>query len=494
MAHQWFGDLLTMADWRGIWLHESFAVYFTDMYFENFHGTDEFKKRRLDQNRKYIKNQHENDPMEKVKFKGNLVPVDFGSYKCYNRGGAILHELRYELGDALFQQGIRAYVKKYAFQTVTSQDFREVMEETSGHDLTQWFKQWIYGAGHPQFKVSYEWDETAKIITLHVKQTQLETEVLGVFEVTVPVEIRAGKTRIQRRLQITKRGETFCYRLPQAPNMVRFDVGNHVLKELDFHKSLAELKYQLFYDEDMIGRLLAAEQLAEYKDNAVPVLERAYQREDFYAVRQAIAKSLGEIASPAALEVLKMAAQDNDSRVRESVMEALGNFDAKAGRPLLVNALQNDYNDYVRGAAAHSMGIVKADSAFEILAAALSYPSSNQRIQIGIFEGFRELQDARVLPLAKEYVKYKYSSGGAHKLEPVILNFANDMSVDYRAQALVIMLEGIKNPFFRTYGKAAELLQDLKATETIPELKKALETIQRPRSRRTIEGTIKKLQ
>ena len=384
-------------------------------------------------------------------------------------------------------------MKKYAFQTVTSEDFREVMEETSGHDLTQWFKQWIYGAGHPQFTVWYEWDKTNKIMTLHVKQTQQETAVLGVFEVTVPVEIRAGKTRIQRRISITKREETFSYRLPHAPDMVRFDVGNHVLKELDFHKSLAELKYQLWYDEDMIGRLLAAEQLAEYAENAVPILERAFKRENFYAVRQAIGKSLGEIASPEALETLRMAAHDNDARVRETIMEVLKNFDAAAVRPLLVNALQKDFNDYVRGAAAHSLGAVNADSAFEILAAALSYPSSNQRIQIGIFEGLRELQDARALPLAKEYVKYKYSSGGAHKLEPIILDFASDMAADHRSEALEILVEGIKNPFFRTYGKASELLQKLNAKEMIPELKKAVDTIQRPRSRRNIENTIRRL-
>src|SRR5437588_348570 len=80
--------------------------------------------------------------------------------------------LRQELGDDLFRACIRAYVARHKAQLVVTEDFQRVLEDVSGRSLGWFFDQWVYGGGHPEFEVSYTWDEERGSARLSVRQAQ----------------------------------------------------------------------------------------------------------------------------------------------------------------------------------------------------------------------------------------------------------------------------------------------------------------------------------
>jgi aminopeptidase N len=62
----------------------------------------------------------------------------------YRKGAYVLHLLREELGELAFWDGIRSYTRTYFGKSVTTEDFRRVMEHTSGRNLTLFFSKWVY--------------------------------------------------------------------------------------------------------------------------------------------------------------------------------------------------------------------------------------------------------------------------------------------------------------------------------------------------------------
>lgn len=487
LAHQWFGDLLTIKEWPHIWLQEGFATYFTDLFFEHEYGTDEFRMRRFRQNRSLFTDR-------KVKAAdAPFTPVDLSGRTAYSRGAAILNMLRYELGDNVFQKGIQYYVDKFKFKSVDSEDFRLAMQEASGRDLGQFFKQWIYGAGHPKFQVFWEWTESSKTMALHVKQTQDENDFTGIFQITVPLEITAGRKKMAARLPITSREHTFRYRLPQKPDLVRFDKGYWILKELAFKKSFSELSYQLLNDDDVTGRYRAAEQLIDFNDRAIPVLRHAFYRELFYAVRARIVKSLGEIKSREALAILKTAADDPDARVRAEAMSALAQFDAQDVQRILKNHFYQEKNDYVRAAAVAALGKVKADEVYNVIKDALQTDSHRNVIRRNAYSALVTLKDAHGLPLAAKHAQYNAYDGNMHLLDIAALDYAKAMADEHHNEAIAVITGALKNPYFRTRIHVAKLLSDLNVKKSLPQIKETLKNVRRIEVKNALDKAIQKL-
>jgi len=174
IAHQWFGDAAGEKTWANLWLSEGFATYMTNCYLEHKYGPDTLKKREAADRRTAIgfESRHLTpvvDTTVKTNFKRLL------NANSYQKGGWALHMLRRKLGDTLFWKGIRAYYAKYDGHNANTADFERVMEQASGQNLQQFFKQWLYTTGHPDIKVtwSYNADEKAVHIAFTQKQTTL---------------------------------------------------------------------------------------------------------------------------------------------------------------------------------------------------------------------------------------------------------------------------------------------------------------------------------
>ena len=493
-AHQWFGDLLTCKTWQHTWLNEGFATYFTDLWTENEYGKDEFRYLRYNENMSYFE-EVQAEPLKNIKRDSTgIIPVEMNGGKAYDRGAAVLNNLRYYLGDEAFQKGIQHYVSEYKDSAVVTEDFRKAMQEATGKNLKQFFNQWIYGAGFPVYDVSYKWDENTKKLALIVKQVQEQLPAVGLFTAPVLVEIVAGRQDIQKELMISQKEESFTFDCNEKPQMVRFNKYFRTLCVVHIQKDFDELVYQLQYDDDVTGRISAALALSNFGEKAIPYLERTILRDNFYGVRITAVQSLRKIDRPSVYKPLVEAADDPDARVREEAVKSLSIFHNDENGKFLAYKFNTETNDYVKGAAAFSIITIRMKDAIEFAEKALTLGSHRNIIRRYIFEGLNNLKDPRSINLTKKYVNYKYSYGGMHLLDIVALDCAMNFAKTNRKEVIDAVTEALKNPYFRTRNHAADLLVQLNAKEKLPLLKEIAKNERRQVVLRTLENDIKKLE
>ena len=400
LAHQWFGDFLTCKSWAHIWLNESFATYFDILWYEHFFGPDDALVRRETDRDNYFEEAGKSytRPIVTMKF---LEASDMFDRHTYEKGGAVLHMMRHELGDDLWWKAIRHYVRKFAGANVETNDFKEAIEEATGRNLDVFFNQWLYHAGHPEFDVSWSWDDLTKQVELRVRQTQEVKDPVPLFKVSTEVEI-AWPDRAQREsIRIEKAEQIFRFHVSRRPSAVLFDPDNVILKKLTFKKEKDELLWELATAKSVWPRIQAARDLGKLigDDKAIEGLEKALTRDKFWAVRREAAAGLGEIGTPGARDALLTGAKDKDSRVRRSVYRALGKFrrDDVAFKAL-AKAYASDGWYYPMNAAALALAETRHDKAFETIVAGMDRRSTGEILTRGACMALANLRDARGIP------------------------------------------------------------------------------------------------
>lgn len=149
MAHMWFGNLVTMKWWNGLWLNETFAE------FMGYHAAaakldidDAWQGFFLD--RKYIAywtdQRSTTHPVETPVADTDSVGANFDMIS-YAKGAAVLRQIEFRLGQDVFRRGITTYLKRHAEGNATIQDFVAALAEESGADLEDWAHEWLYVAG-----------------------------------------------------------------------------------------------------------------------------------------------------------------------------------------------------------------------------------------------------------------------------------------------------------------------------------------------------------
>lgn len=171
IAHQWFGDSATETAWANLWLSEGFADYMTTCYLESKYGPDTLKKRQLRDRKKVLRfeNERMTPVVDTTVNKDYMVLLNANSYE---KGSWVLHMLRHNLGDVLFWKGVRAYYAKYAGHNANTANLEQVLEQTSGTNLHQFFKQWLYTAGSPAITVTWNYNAGEKSVHITFIQKQ----------------------------------------------------------------------------------------------------------------------------------------------------------------------------------------------------------------------------------------------------------------------------------------------------------------------------------
>ncbi len=357
LAHQWWGDVVTCKDWRHLWLNESFASYFDPLYFEYAYGNDEFLHRM------YLAQQA---GINTDKSLGRKPIVSVGSYgsNIYPRGASVLNMLRFVLGDKLFWKAINHYITKYQYQTVETDDFKNAIEEATGQNLYWFFDQWVYKAGYPKFDITYSYHDSAKSISLNIKQTQTIDSLTGVFRTPVDIEIVTPMGSRTQRITIVQKESTYTLASTMKPNLVLLDKNNWILKEVSYlNRDANEWKYQAELGDDVVARKTAIAELAK-QDTAgeyIPLIAKMVSSDNFWGVRQSAVVALGTIKTDSDVKkkALIAALRDKKSKVRASAATELG----KIKSPDVVAALHAALNDSSYSTEANALAsLSKVDS------------------------------------------------------------------------------------------------------------------------------------
>ncbi len=225
VAHQWFGNSATEASWPHIWLSEGFATYMTHLYLENKYGIDTLQKRLKDDREKIIAfAQKKYTPVVDTTITSNYFQLL--NANSYQKGGWILHMLRRKLGDTIFWQSIRNYYAQYAGKNATTNDLRRTMESASGQDLQNFFKQWLYTAGHPVLATSWKYNQKKKTLTITIEQKQQ-----SLFEFPLEINIASASGNLLQTIAVKDKSTTIEISLPAKPVKISLDPNINLLFE-----------------------------------------------------------------------------------------------------------------------------------------------------------------------------------------------------------------------------------------------------------------------
>jgi aminopeptidase N len=144
LAHQWFGDDVTLARWRDIWLNEGFAEFSTWLWDEHRGrmSAAQHLRRLLQQpaSNTFLWDPPPGNP-------GSASGVF--SFSVYERGAGTLQALRERVGDRTFFRILRGWVRAHRFGSATVPEFTRYASSVSRRDLTHFFDVWLYGSGKP---------------------------------------------------------------------------------------------------------------------------------------------------------------------------------------------------------------------------------------------------------------------------------------------------------------------------------------------------------
>jgi len=395
LSHHWWGNLLTCKDWAELWLNESFATYFTTLWFEHDLGLDEATWKRYEEAEEYFREDKDRYRRPIVTYRYQR-PGNMFDRHSYPKGGRVLHMLRFVLGDKAFWRALRHYCRKHAFGTVETADLRTAIEESTGQGLNWFFDQWVYHGGHPEYHFSYEWDEGQKSAQIVVEQTQEVDDLTPLFRMPIEIEIVTAEETTVRKITVSKAKETFHFSLKQRPRRICFDPRDWLLKMLTVEKSKQEWLDQAENDVYMICRFRAVRQLAEFsKDRDVAAaLARVLHGERFWAVRQEAARSLGKFHGDEVREALLGAAlNDPKSFVRREAVKTLADFSHDDVRHALREIIEQDRSCYAIAEALRTLVQVDRAGYRDDLLSAMQQRSHREVILRAAAEGLADLDD-----------------------------------------------------------------------------------------------------
>ncbi|MEC9374626.1 MAG: M1 family aminopeptidase, partial [Planctomycetota bacterium] len=490
LVHQWYGDLITCNTWAHIWLNEGFATYGSALWFEERDGYDNGYLTYMHRTMRGLAERDaisasDSDGWKRPPMVSRLYEHPWEVFRRrsnpYPKGASTLHMLRSALGDDLFFQGIQTYTRRYANQTVETDQFRRVLEEVSGRSLEQFFDQWCFRPGTPQVDVDIKWSESDKNLTITVEQTQRIDEFLPAYAFDLPVYIETnGESRTVTIPVMNERHERVI-QLEAEPSIVAVDPHLHVLMNPTVRQPARRFINQLQSGPTMASKLDAVAALSETPgdDSEAALVAVRHDSTIDHTLREAAAIALGDLdATEALLEIAR--AGVSDARVRESVMRALAVVGGDEALQILADAASDPDESYaVQAAALRGVGDLGNRDHLPILLAALERDSQHEQVRSAALRALADLGEPEGLEAAIPYTQF----GWLQRLRPAAIDAVAELSehdVDAAVDALIPIL---RDREWRPRRAAADALVQIGDDRALPELQRLARTHPHPRHR-----------
>ena len=219
MAHMWFGDLVTMNWWNGLWLNESFATLMSSIAVSQATEFDDlWHDFYLSENLTAISadNAVSTHPIEVPVVSTNDFFNVFDAI-TYDKGASVLNQLSHYLGREDFRLGVSNYLKEHSWENTELDDFMNSLSEQSGIDLDPWAQDWMYQAGVNTIEARFSCDANG-ISSFAILQTVPDDHPtlrdqrvqLGLFttdtnesielNTAIPIEIFGAETQVPQAI------------------------------------------------------------------------------------------------------------------------------------------------------------------------------------------------------------------------------------------------------------------------------------------------------
>src|SRR3989475_9642203 len=230
-AHMWFGDLVTMTWWNGIWLNEAFATFMemlaVDAWKPEWQRWSTFGVSRAAA--LSLDGLHSTRPIEFHAGAQRAADAMF-DVLTYEKGASVLRMLEQYLGSTMFRDGVREYLRRHAYANAETGDLWAALGRAANQPIPEVMDAWIFQPGYPLVSARLEGRE---LVLSQQRFTYLPEPPPGPTPAAqdqlwqVPVQVRitaAGRSATERRL--LARAET-RFPVPERVGAVRVHDGGH---------------------------------------------------------------------------------------------------------------------------------------------------------------------------------------------------------------------------------------------------------------------------
>ncbi len=244
LAHHWYGDKITCADWQDIWLNEGFASFSEAVYYEAIDGNPGYLS---------IINPFMNEAKLAYGpvYVSDITSVDsiFNYNRSYAKGAVVLYMLRGIMGDSLFFRLMKTYADdpKVAYASATTADFESDAEKVYGSSLKYFFDEWIYGESYPHYSVSWSYSSVGNniyAVKLNISQSANSNPLFFTMPVQIEVITSTGDTTVT--VFNDEQAQQIIFNVAGVPKVLNFDPKNLILKEISILDSVDITKPQSF--------------------------------------------------------------------------------------------------------------------------------------------------------------------------------------------------------------------------------------------------------
>jgi puromycin-sensitive aminopeptidase len=316
-AHMWFGDLVTMRWWEGIWLNEAFATFMellTTDHFEprweiwtNF-GVDRLAALATDSLRATRAIEYPVGRPEEAE--------DMFDTITYDKGCSVLRMIERYLGEETFRKGLHLYLEQHQFANTATTDLWEALEAASGEQVRATMGSWVNQAGHPVVSVALTGPAE---LSISQRRFLLDGGDGASERWFVPVTLRYGTSAGEKRQQFLLDQPETRIALEAEPSWVLLNDGAWGVYRSRYSD---ELRERLF---DNLGVLEPRERLSLVGDTWSATIA-------------------GLVPLEASLELWRRLRADHDPDVWWAVQNGLGLLDLVCPRPV-----RSDVQELARG-------------------------------------------------------------------------------------------------------------------------------------------------
>jgi aminopeptidase N len=308
IAHQWFGNLVTMREWDYLWLNESFATWMATKVLDHLYPEWQLWSQFVQDDMTSameLDGQGTTHPIEVFIPCAARIDEIFDRIS-YEKGGSVLRMLELWLGEDGFREGLRLYMKRHAFQNTASADLWNALAETNpGRPVADVMEKWTSLAGFPVMSCSYHEQDGDGLLAISQERFRLTPNSAGdsspwPIPLSVVTDDGCATSLLDRAMTARV--------LPQGA----LDPGHHVLvnqgRSAFCRVAYDERLWSSLVDAVRAGRLASTEERYALIDDAAALshtgqmpasalfeLASAYVNETEYPVWQGLLASLGEM-------------------------------------------------------------------------------------------------------------------------------------------------------------------------------------------------------
>lgn len=314
MMHHWFGNYVTCEDWSNLTLNEGFANYAEYLWMEHKYGRDRADYHRLNELNGYYSQVYQSGGRSIIDYYYDDKEDMFDAHS-YNKGGLVLHMLRYYLGDEVFFTSLNKYLNDHKGTAVEVDELRMAFEDVSGEDLKWFFKQWFLSPGHPYIKVKYLYNAEERTVVL---ETDLSATPEGFYkDFVLPSKVAlyfADGSKTFHSVIVDMQQQVFV--IPEVltePAAYVFDGENILLAVIEEEKTSEMYRFQFIHSPLLLDKIMGFTGIDDYDKE---VIDRALN-DDFYYMR-----AIGINAMPSTLmesyydKLIDVVLKDAHSEVR----------------------------------------------------------------------------------------------------------------------------------------------------------------------------------